>query len=326
LAQVVCVHGIAQEFEVAETMETKWVPALIGGVRLAGGSLKPADVAMVAYGMLFRKGEGWATKGDDGDLGTVPDLPAGDLFSQVGEVVTPEDLDQLPDEVLEDEGLVAADVGFEGPADEAFLRAWLQLAAHEEAMAHETKGFVGSLMGRPAAVVVQGLGHVPVLGPVTERMAVWFLVQVRRYLGEERVRKFAQDAVREQITGDTRVLVGHSLGSVVAYEVLCSDPDLPVRTLVTLGSPLGVRAVRSRLQPPVINGRGAWPSGVEHWVNIADKADPVALKKRLDPIFGTDNASIEDIEVFNGGGMHDVKPYLTSKRTGEAIWSGLSSK
>lgn len=330
MPRVVCVHGVAQEFEVAETLSDAWVSALVGGVGLAGGSLEATDVAMAAYGMLFRKGEGWATKGGGDDLGPVPDLPTGDLFSQVGEVVTEEDLDHRPVEMLEDEGVVSPSGDVEGDlemgVDEAFLRAWLQLAAHDDATTEQTKGVVGDLVRRPAARVVQGLGHVPVLGAVAERMAVWFLVQVRRYLGEEGVRNFAQEALRDQITAETRVLVGHSLGSVVAYEVLCADPNLPVRTLVTLGSPLGVRAVRSRLQPPVVDGRGAWPMGLERWVNIADKADAVALKKRLDPIFGQDDGNVEDVEVFNGAGMHDVEKYLTSRKTGKAIWSGLKSE
>ena len=39
----------------------------------------------------------------------------------------------------------------------------------------------------------------------------------------------------------TEVIVAHSLGSVVAYEALCAHPEWPVRNLVTLGSPLGIR-------------------------------------------------------------------------------------
>ena len=56
-------------------------------------------------------------------------------------------------------------------------------------------------------------------------------------------------------------MVGHSLGSVVAYEALCAHPEWPVRALVTLGSPLGIRnLIFDRLVPAPAagdSGRGA---------------------------------------------------------------------
>jgi hypothetical protein len=48
-----------------------------------------------------------------------------------------------------------------------------------------------------------------------------------------------RDRVRARIesvvTGDTRVLVGHSLGSIVSYNALRRNPQWPVHTFVTLG-------------------------------------------------------------------------------------------
>ena len=38
---------------------------------------------------------------------------------------------------------------------------------------------------------------------------------------------------------DTRVLIGHSLGSVVAYEYLCKYQPKNIELLITFGSPLG---------------------------------------------------------------------------------------
>ena len=36
MAQIVLVHGIAQEQRAADALENEWLPALAGGVRLAG--------------------------------------------------------------------------------------------------------------------------------------------------------------------------------------------------------------------------------------------------------------------------------------------------
>jgi len=130
-----------------------------------------------------------------------------------------------------------------------------------------------------------------------------------------------QACVRAAIGPDTRVVVGHSLGSVIAYEVLAASPVLDVRTLVTLGSPLGIpKVIFDRLTPQPANGAGAWPGGVRQWHNIADPGDVVALVKQLSPLFG---GRVSDWLVYNGAKAHDAKPYLTAEETGRAIASGL---
>ncbi len=128
------------------------------------------------------------------------------------------------------------------------------------------------------------------------------------------------------IESDTRVVIGHSLGSVVAYEALCAHSSWPVRTLITLGSPLGIRHLLfDRLDPPpAMEGTerlGRWPGGIERWTNIADAGDVVALVKDLSQRFGK---GVESILVHNGATAHDVRPYLTAKETGRAISAGLA--
>jgi pimeloyl-ACP methyl ester carboxylesterase len=122
-------------------------------------------------------------------------------------------------------------------------------------------------------------------------------------------------------------MVGHSLGSVVAYEALCAHPEWPVRALVTLGSPLGIRnLIFDRLVPAPAEGpggpRGGWPGAVRSWVNVADAGDVVALVKDLRPLFGEQLACYL---VCNGSHAHDVRPYLTAAETGAAIAAGLAA-
>ena len=57
------------------------------------------------------------------------------------------------------------------------------------------------------------------------------LQQVRRYVVDLTVRRAVQDRIAARVGEDTRVVVGHSLGSVVAYEALCAHPGWPVRAL-----------------------------------------------------------------------------------------------
>ncbi|AMW13662.1 hypothetical protein A4E84_31625 [Streptomyces qaidamensis] len=78
-------------------------------------------------------------------------------------------------------------------------------------------------------------------------MMVLALKQVRRYMNELVVWQEARPRVAEEIGPDTRVVVAHSLGSVVAYEALCEHPEWPVTDLVTVGSPLGMSLIFNRL-------------------------------------------------------------------------------
>lgn len=171
------------------------------------------------------------------------------------------------------------------------------------------------------------------------RALVSDLKQTTRYLLEPEIREAVRARVAAAITADTRVVVAHSLGSVVAYEVLCSLPGHAVRALVTLGSPLGTPMIFDRLDPaPAPTGpghlrqvlgkvasdpepRGVWPGGGHLvWTNIADRGDVVALEKDLRPWFGE---AVVNAVVHNGSHTHDATAYLTDKLTGTAIARGL---
>ena len=156
---------------------------------------------------------------------------------------------------------------------------------------------------------------------LAERALIFDLKQVRRYLDEPEIRRAACASVERTVGTDTTVIVAHSLGSVVAYEALCSHPEWPVRTLVTIGSPLGIsNLVFDKLQPGPEAGLGVWPQGIDQWFNIADRGDVVALVKQLASRFGS---RITDRLIDNGAKAHDVVRYLTSRELGDAVASGL---
>ncbi|EZP67941.1 MULTISPECIES: hypothetical protein [Pseudomonas] len=143
------------------------------------------------------------------------------------------------------------------------------------------------------------------------------LRQVFRYFHDHVVRAKAQASIAKLITDDTRVIVAHSLGSVVAYEALCANPQWPVTHLITLGSPLGVRnLIFDALEPTPTEGKGHWPAGVECWTNISSGDDIVALTKALEPLF---MPTIVDLSISNGAKAHDACRYLTTREVGHAI-------
>lgn len=121
------------------------------------------------------------------------------------------------------------------------------------------------------------------------------------------------------VDDDTRVLVAHSLGTVLSYMALANHPQWAVHTFVTLGSPLASPMVGGMLDPPVVDGKGQWPGSIQRWVNVravGDKAAAVPVAER----FGD---RVEDVIVDNGHRAHAPEPYLNSPPTGAAVAAAL---
>lgn len=181
---------------------------------------------------------------------------------------------------------------------------------------------------RGTQTALRALSASKTFAALPERTLLGDLRQIRDYIDDQKIRHEARQRVALAVGEDTRVLVGHSLGSVVAYEALCANPEWPVRMLVTLGSPLGIRKlIFDRLEPaPALSPsdgsgpRGWWPGSARAWVNVADIGDAVALVKDLRVEFGP---RVECWLIDNGANAHDARPYLTAVQTGQAILAGL---
>lgn len=100
-----------------------------------------------------------------------------------------------------------------------------------------------------------------------------FVKQVNRYLSDPGFRALVHAEVTKAMAQSPRLVIGHSLGSVIAYNWLReNDPGQPVE-LITLGSPLGFEAIRrvsaARMAVPagpggLARGRTS-PRGTTRW-------------------------------------------------------------
>jgi hypothetical protein len=287
VARIVAVHGIAQQLKGQETLRAVWGPALRDGMRIAGVAEvdlpTDQDLASAFYGDLFRP-KGKKAVGE-------PPYRASDV--EAG----------FEQDLLEAWWTAAAtaDPAVPGPDAQTKLRTpdWVQRALNQLS---KSSFFAG----------------------LSERAFIGSLKQVRAYFADPAVRSAAQSRVSEMVDEQTDLVIGHSLGSVVAYEALCAHPEWPVRHFITLGSPLGLsKLVFDRLVPPPRDGRGMWPGSVRRWVNVADRADVVALVKELATQF---DGGVEDLLVHNGAKAHDIRPYLTAAETGRAIAVALDGR
>lgn len=116
----------------------------------------------------------------------------------------------------------------------------------------------------------------------------------------EEVRKCIAEVVDK--TGKGVILVGHSLGSVIAFDVLAETiaegTDNRIKALVTFGSPLGW-VTRIRQSDETLFFPPSLPRSLLNvkWVNFYDSKDPVPLCKELDPaVFG----GVENRKVDSG--------------------------
>jgi pimeloyl-ACP methyl ester carboxylesterase len=111
------------------------------------------------------------------------------------------------------------------------------------------------------------------------------------------------------------VVVGHSLGSVIAYDVLTDATAIPpVDALITVGSPLGLDEVQSGLTPPW-SRRDGWPRRLADgpWANIGDPLDPVCgFDREIAGDFERGGeARVRDVGVINHGSWrHSIGKYL----------------
>lgn len=156
---------------------------------------------------------------------------------------------------------------------------------------------------------------------LSEWALIFDLKQTNLYFNDPEIRRTACARIKKAIRADTNILIGHSLGSIVGYEVLCASPELPVRNFVTIGSPLGIsNLVFDKLLPEPKDNIGRWPGGIARWTNVADDGDVVASVKALSGRFGP---RVTDHLTYNGSSAHSARRYLSSKEVGHAVADGL---
>ena len=114
--------------------------------------------------------------------------------------------------------------------------------------------------------------------------------ETRRYFDDENgvatsVRQYVKSVLQPLYQAGAEVMVvGHSLGSVIAYDVLWEltwQDGLPWRVdhLLTLGSPLGMFYVQRRLRGHDQRGIRRYPGDILHWTNVSGEGDLTALDR-----------------------------------------------
>lgn len=175
------------------------------------------------------------------------------------------------------------------------------------------------------------------------------LAEVRRYLANEdgigdEIRELVKMPVlRAWDAGESVMLVGHSLGSVIVYDTLweLSQEDGmagEVDLLITLGSPLATRFIRKSLRGADQHGSRRYPANIRRWINFSARGELTALHPRLGPFFGKiveqgHTALLEDhsdlCNAFHadfGVNTHKSYGYLADPLVADAIGAWIESQ
>ena len=105
------------------------------------------------------------------------------------------------------------------------------------------------------------------------------------------------------------VVLGHSLGSIIAYDVLREQrsASLEVPLLVTVGSPLGVTEVQDLVSRPLVV-----PAEVAAWRNASDARDLVAMDHTIRPEYAPAEKCTDFFVTNDSSNHHGIREYLRS--------------
>lgn len=144
-----------------------------------------------------------------------------------------------------------------------------------------------------------------------------------RYLTDLKLRHEVRDRTQAAILPDTKVVVGHGIGALIAYEALCALSDAVSVAFVSLGAAMcGPDPVFARLEPAPRNEQGHWPAAIRRWFNVVAHSDPTAMvAPQLTERFGP---GIEDEVIEIKSSCGDLQPYLLDRATGRALATGLT--
>jgi len=142
-----------------------------------------------------------------------------------------------------------------------------------------------------------------------------FLKDVFLYVNRPGITQTINHIVEQELTNEPTIVIGHSLGSVVGYKVILENlKSINLVKYITVGSPLGLRAISSTLgipeNPAVANG----------WFNAYDKKDIVALHPLNDKYFPTMPPVVNYDGVDNQtSNQHGIAGYLNNADVATAI-------
>ena len=133
--------------------------------------------------------------------------------------------------------------------------------------------------------------HIPFVIPLLPKDVNSAATEINHYFDNvdniaSDIRKLLKQTLQPLIEKkESILLIGHSLGSVIAYDTLWElsyQEELHGKVdFLTIGSPLGMHYVQRRLMGMRENGKKSYPKLIRHWINLSSEGDIIALERNF---------------------------------------------
>jgi hypothetical protein len=300
MRQLVLVHGISQEHKDSLVLKTEWLDALQEGLAKSNLTLPipEHDVRFPYYG------------------DTLYDLAKGETTDEAAQVV-------VRGEGIDDfEKRFTLDVIYEIRTKAGITDGQIAEIVGEEVVQRGPLnwGWVRGTLKAVDRLVPHGSGA----GIALATHSVYV------YLTNSALRQTIEEGVVSAISPSVEtIVVGHSLGTVVSYNLLRREGQLrgwKVPLFVTVGSPLAVAAIRKTLKNFAPT---RCPECVTRWFNAMDNRDIVALYPLDTKSFPLDpeNPAIENkTDVRNSTeNRHGIAGYLDDQEVAKRVYDALTA-
>lgn len=137
--------------------------------------------------------------------------------------------------------------------------------------------------------------HIPLLIRMLPEEVRGTAGEINRYFSNSNgVARRIRDQLKQTLSPmieqhDEVLLIGHSLGSVIAYDTLWElshqDGVTGKIDFLTLGSPMGLHYIQRRLLGMNGHGEKNYPELIRRWINFSAEGDVTALNQNLKEIF-----------------------------------------
>lgn len=123
---------------------------------------------------------------------------------------------------------------------------------------------------------------------------------------------YVRDLIRNRLSEKIRrhrkdniMLIGHSMGSIIAFDVLTFlVPDIKINTFITMGSPLGLPFILSKIaaeekEKGINTPMLQTPPGVTNkWFNFSDILDKVAFNYKIEDYYSDNSFGVKPIDLL----------------------------
>lgn len=156
------------------------------------------------------------------------------------------------------------------------------------------------------------------ISPLKGALILRLIKQGHTYMTSPKAAKAVDDIVRPLIHAGPKVLLTHSLGTVIAFKLLremeSNHPKITIPLFITMGSPLSLQVFKAKLGPPRNK-----PSFVGQWQNFYDPSDFVTLGKPLNDLNFASNISNDGTVDNRTDNAHGIIGYLPHKGVIKAL-------